>query len=61
MKVLGWYTVVFSVALILMMVATSAGIVDKPPFTWFETLIWAVFMLPIIILGWVVAKGSGGK
>ncbi len=58
MKVLGWYTVIFNVALILMLVLTSAGVAKKPPFSWFETLIWAVFTIPIIILGWVTAKSA---
>ncbi len=58
MKILGWYTVIFNLALILMLFLTSAGIIKQPPFTWFETLVWGVFTLPVIILGWVIARSA---
>ncbi|MDP3879256.1 MAG: hypothetical protein Q8Q07_02980 [Dehalococcoidales bacterium] len=51
MKALAWYTVIFNLLLVVLFILTSAGIVEAPPFSWLETVLWAVFMLPVIILG----------
>ena len=51
MKALGWYTVIYNLVLIILLILTSAGVVEQPPFTWLETIVWAVFTVPIVILG----------
>jgi hypothetical protein len=56
MKVLGWYTFFLNTAIILLLLLTAAGIASPPPFTWFETLVWVIFTVPVLILGWITAK-----
>ncbi|MBI2980430.1 MAG: hypothetical protein HYY41_06375 [Chloroflexi bacterium] len=58
MKGLAWYTVIFNLVLIILFILTSAGVVEAPPFSWLETIAWAVFMVPVIILGIKVIKPS---
>lgn len=49
MKLLAWYTVLFNLAIIVLLLLTSAGVVDPPPFSWLESIVWAVFTLPVIL------------
>lgn len=58
MKVLGWYTFVFNGVIVLLLVLVSAGVVGPPPFTWFETLLWGIFTIPVFILGWTIARSK---
>ena len=51
MKALAWYTVIYNLVLIILLILTSAGVVDTPPFSWLETIVWAVFTVPVVILG----------
>ena len=56
MKALAWYTVVFNLVLIILFILTSAGVVEAPPFSWLETILWAILTVPVIILGFLVIK-----
>ena len=58
MKALAWYTIIFNLVLIVLFILTSAGVVETPPFSWLETIVWAVFMVPVVILGIQVIKQS---
>jgi len=51
MKALAWYTVVFSALVIIAFVLFLAGVMDKPPFSTSEAVLWAVLTIPQIILG----------
>jgi hypothetical protein len=56
MKALAWYTIIFSILVIIMFILFLTGVVDTPPFTNFEAIVWAVFMLPQIYLGYMVLR-----
>ncbi len=56
MKALAWYSVIFSVLVIIAFILQVAGAIDKPPFTAFEGILWALFMVPIVILGILVLR-----
>ncbi|MBI2836208.1 MAG: hypothetical protein HYX85_00750 [Chloroflexi bacterium] len=56
MKLLGWYTVIFNLAVIVLFILHAAGMVKTPPFTVREDLAWAVFSVPVLILGLRVIK-----
>ena len=56
MKVLGWYTFVFNAVIVLLLVLVSAGVIGPPPFTWFETLLWGIFSIPVFIFSWTMAR-----
>ena len=54
MKVLAWYTVVFSGLLIIGLILSAVKVVPPPPFTLIEAIGWAVLMVPVLILGILV-------
>ncbi|MDP2729251.1 MAG: hypothetical protein Q8O55_02055 [Dehalococcoidales bacterium] len=56
MKGLAWYTIIFNLLLILLYILVSAGVVDAPPFSWLESILWIVFTLPVVILGVLVIR-----
>jgi hypothetical protein len=56
MKPLGWYTLVFNLLVIAMFILHAAGRVDTPPFTLKEDILWAVFSLPMVVLGIMAAR-----
>lgn len=56
MKALAWYTVIFNLAVIVLFLLHAAGMVKTPPFTVREDLAWAVFTVPVVILGFRVIK-----
>ena len=57
MKLLAWYTVLFNLGIIGLFVMQAAGMVDKPPFTALEDIVWAVATVPVVILGiWAITK-----
>jgi hypothetical protein len=56
MKALAWYTVIFSILVIIAFILFIADVIDTPPFTNFETIAWAVLMVPQVILGILVLK-----
>ena len=59
MKFLAWYTVIFNLAIIILFVLHAGGMVNTPPFTSLEDIVWAVFTVPVIILGiWAVTKAK---
>jgi hypothetical protein len=51
MRVLGWYTVLFNLIVIAMFILHAAGRIETPPFTALEDLLWALFSVPVVILG----------
>ncbi len=59
MKFLSWYTILFNLAIIALFVLQAAGSVSKPPFTPLEDIVWAVFTVPVVILGiWAATKAK---
>jgi len=59
MKFLAYYTIIFNLAIIALFVLQAAGMVNKPPFTPVEDIVWAVCTVPVVILGiWAAAKAK---
>ncbi|MDO8578935.1 MAG: hypothetical protein Q7R50_07145 [Dehalococcoidales bacterium] len=59
MKFLAWYTIFFNLAIIALFILHAAGMVSKPPFSQLEDIVWAVFTVPVVILGiWAVTKAK---
>ncbi len=59
MKGLAWYTVIFNLAIIVLFVLHAGGIVQTPPFSPLEDIVWAVFTVPVVVLGlWAVSKAK---
>jgi len=59
MKFLAWYTVLFNLGIIGLFVMQAAGKVAKPPFSALEDIVWAVFTVPVVILGiWATTKAK---
>ncbi len=59
MKFLAWYTVLFNLAIIALFILHAAGMVNKPPFSPLEDIVWAVFTVPVVILGvWAATKAK---
>ena len=57
MKFLAWYTIIFNLAIIALFALHAKGMVSTPPFTPLEDIAWAVFTVPVVILGiWAVTK-----
>ncbi len=56
MNALAWYTVIFNLVLIILFILTAAEVVETPPFSWLETIIWAVFTVPVVVLGILVIR-----
>ncbi|OGO30718.1 MAG: hypothetical protein A2Z29_00655 [Chloroflexi bacterium RBG_16_56_11] len=56
MKALAWYTVIFSILIIIAFILFLAGVMDEPPFTNSEAIAWAVLTVPQIILGIMVLR-----
>ena len=56
MKALAWYTAIFNGLLIILFIITAAGVVAKPPFSALEDILWAVFTVPVLILGILVIR-----
>ncbi len=56
MKALAWFTVIFNLIVVVLFVLQAAGMVSKPPFTALEDLLWALFSLPAVIVGFSVAR-----
>ena len=56
MKALAWYTIIFSILVIIAFILFLAGVINTPPFSKFEAIVWAVFMLPQIYLGVMVLR-----
>ena len=56
MKALAWYSIIFSILVIIAFILFITGAINPPPFTNFETIVWAVFMLPQIYLGVMVLR-----
>ena len=51
MRALGWYTLIFNLLVIAMFILHAAGRIETPPFTVLEDLLWALFSVPVVILG----------
>ena len=56
MKALAWYTVIFSILIIIFFILSMIGLVPPPPFTTFEGVAWVVLTLPVVALGLLVIK-----
>ena len=56
MKLLAWYSILFSILVIIAFILFMAGVLNPPPFTDLESIVWAVFMLPQIYLGVMVLR-----
>ena len=56
MKALAWYSIIFSILVIIAFILFMVDVIDTPPFTSFEAILWAVFMLPQVILGVLVLR-----
>ena len=56
MKGLAWYTIIFNSLVIIAFILTAAGVVEKPPFTVLEDITWAVFTVPVLILGILIVR-----
>jgi len=56
MKALAWYSIIFSIAVIIAFVLFLVGAIDQPSFSDLEVIIWAVAMLPLIYLGVMVLR-----
>jgi len=55
-KALAWYSIIFNILVIIAFILFLAGAIDMPPFTALEAVIWAVFTIPLILLGWMVIR-----
>ncbi len=51
MKILAWYTVIFNTLLIIALILLAAEVIDPPPFSWYEDILWIVLTLPVVLLG----------
>jgi hypothetical protein len=59
MKFLAYYTILFNLAIIALFILHAAGIVNKPPFSQLEDIVWAVFTVPVVLLGiWAATKAK---
>ena len=56
MKALAVYTIIFNGLLIILFILAAAGIMQKPPFTVLEDLLWAIFTVPVFIFGILAAR-----
>ncbi len=56
MKALAWYAVIFNVLIIIALILAITEVIEKPPFSTLEGIAWAVLSLPVIVLGWRIAK-----
>jgi prolipoprotein diacylglyceryltransferase len=56
MKALAWYSIIFSVAVIIAFILFLADVLNPPTFSDLEVIIWAVAMLPLIYLGVMVLR-----
>jgi len=56
MKALAWYSIIFNILVIIAFILFLAGVIDMPPFTTLEAVVWAVFAIPLVILGWMVIR-----
>ncbi len=56
MKALAWYTVIFNALVIILFILTAMGAVAKPPFTALEDILWAIFTVPVLLLGIKVVR-----
>ena len=56
MKLLAWYSILFSILVIIAFILFMADVIKTPPFTDLESIVWAVFMLPQIYLGVMVLR-----
>jgi hypothetical protein len=51
MRLLGWYTLLFNLAVIALFILHAAGRIETPPFTALEDFAWAILSIPVVILG----------
>ncbi|MBI4303802.1 MAG: hypothetical protein HY665_05645 [Chloroflexi bacterium] len=58
MKALAWYTIIYNGLLIIAFILTAAGLIEAPPFTVLEDLVWALFTVPVLILGILCIRRS---
>ena len=58
MKALAWYTVIISSLIVIAFILFMAGVIPEPPLSTFESILWIVVTVPIIILGIMVIKRS---
>ena len=56
MKGMAWYTVIFNLVVIILFILHAIGVVETPPFTTLEDIIWAVFLIPVVIFGILVVR-----
>ncbi|MFH1031488.1 MAG: hypothetical protein V1767_02840 [Chloroflexota bacterium] len=56
MNALAWYTIIFNGLVIILFILSAAGLVAKPPMTVLEDIAWAVFSIPVFILGILALK-----
>ena len=56
MKALAWYTVIFNSLIIIVLILAAVGVVPPAPFTLIEDIVWAVFTVPVLILGILVVR-----
>lgn len=56
MKLLAWYAIILNILVIIAFVLSLAGVMDTPPFSTVEQIVWAVLTVPVVILGWLVVR-----
>ena len=56
MKALAWYTVIVSVLIIIAFILLLTGVIAEPTGSTFESILWIVATVPIIILGILVIR-----
>ncbi|HJX14067.1 MAG TPA: hypothetical protein VJ377_11155 [Dehalococcoidales bacterium] len=56
MKALAWYSVVFSILVIIAFILFLVGVIAEPPFTTSEAVVWAVLTIPVVVLGIMVIR-----
>ena len=56
MKALAWYAIVYNIVVIIAIVLAAAEVIDPAPFSWLESIVWAVLSLPVVYLGIRVLK-----
>ena len=56
MKALAWYTIIVSVLIIIAFILLMTGVIAEPPLSTFESILWIVATVPVVILGILVIK-----
>ncbi len=56
MKALACYTVIFNIAVIVLILLGATGTINPPPFSWFESIVWIVLTIPVVIFGFIALR-----